>query len=157
MEDVKICECCGQVIVDYKVTLTKRNLIWLMALGYIGKYQDGTSKWVNYKDVHTMVAKNFGKWVDGKWKPMVVTSYSKMAQAPWKLIENDNGGIKTKYRSKGDWRLTPDGMKFINNLIQVPEIAHYNKDGCYYHSRMVFAKDLKGVNFAQLVEIFKSF
>ena len=153
----KICECCGQPIIDYKVTLTKRNLIWMYALGWLGKHENAEkNNWTNYKDVHTLVAKHFGKEVDGKWRPMVVTSYGRMSDFPWSLIENDNEGRK-KFKSKGDWRLTAKGIDFINNKVQVPEIAYFRFDGCYDSNRLVYAKELKGINFAELTDLFNSF
>lgn len=156
-KNVNLCECCGQPIVDYKVTLTKRNLIWLMALGYLGKYETAEREnWVNYKDVHALVSKHFGKMVDGQWRPMAVTSYGRMADNPWNLIENFSED-KTKFKRNGDWRLTPKGIAFINNKIQVPEMAYYRWDGCYRESRLVYANELKGINFQELTDKFNSF
>jgi hypothetical protein len=151
------CETCCQPIVDYKVTLTKRNLIWLMALGHIGKYDKANeNNWVNYREVQDLVAKHFGKWVDGKWKPMLLTAYGCMSDNPWWLIENHNES-KQKFRSKGDWRLTQAGIQFLRNEIQVPEMAWFRHDGCYKTSRMVYARELKGVNFQELTDLFNSF
>ena len=155
--NVEMCQHCGQPVKNYKMSFTKRNLIWLYALGYIGKtkyIKDGY--WVNYKEVHELVAKNFGKTVEGKWKPMVISSYGKMGEAPYELIE-DNNNNKYKYASKGDWRLTKKGIDFINNKIQIPEIAHYNHDGCYKSSRMIYANEVKNLNFQELVNLFNSF
>ena len=156
-KNVKFCECCGQPIIDYRVTLTKRNLIWLYALGWLGKskYSD-TGYWVNYKEVHELVAKNFGREINGKWKPMVISGYSKMADKPWELIENSDID-KEKWKSRGDWRLTSKGISFINNKIQVPEIARFKFDGCYSTSRLIYAHEVKGVNFNDLTDLFNSF
>jgi hypothetical protein len=151
------CECCGQPVINYKTTFTKRNLIWLYSLGWIGKYKNADNNyWTNYKEVHELVGKNFGKFVNGKWKPMVLSAYGRMADAPYQLIENDNDD-KEKFRSKGDWRLSEKGIAFINNKIQIPEEAHYNHEGCYKHSRMIYAHEVKGINFQELVDLFNSF
>lgn len=156
-KDVKYCECCGQPIIDYKVTFTKRNLIWLYALGWLGKHKNAENDyWVNYKDVHELVAKHFGKTVNGKWKPMVLSAYGTMGNAPWELIENNNHG-KEKFKSQGEWRLTMKGINFINNKIQIPEIAKFNSNGCYETSRLIYAREVKQLNFAELVDKFNSF
>ena len=153
----KYCETCGQAIVDYKITLTKRNLIWLYALGYIGKKKySKEGYWVNYKEVHELCAKKFGKMVDGKWKPMVLSSYSTMSQFPWLLIENSDK-TDEKYKSTGSWKLTKAGIDFINNKIQVPEMAWFTHTGHYKSSRLIYAHEVKGVNFQELVDLFNSF
>jgi hypothetical protein len=140
------------------MTFTKRNLIWLYALGLIGKRKYGDNDyWVNYKEVHKLVGEKFGKFDEnGVWKPMVLSSYGRMADKPYELIENDNQ-YKEKFKSKGDWRLSKKGILFINDSIQIPEEAQYNWQGCYNTSRMIFANEVKAINFTGLVEEFGTF
>jgi hypothetical protein len=153
----KYCECCGQPIIDYKVTFTKRNLVWLYALGWIGKHKYANEGyWVNYKEVHELVAKHFGKTVNGKWKPMELSAYGRMGENPWNLIESNNS-TKEKFRANGDWRLTSDGIKLINNQIQILEIVKFKFDGYYETSRLIYAKEVKQINFAELTDLFNSF
>jgi hypothetical protein len=154
----EFCECCGQPITNYKVTITRRNLIWLFVLGKIGKTKYSEDDyWVNYKEVHEVVARSFGKTVNGKWKPMVLSGYSKMGKDPWNLIEKHHDSGVQKFKRNGDWRLTSRGIAWLNNKITIPEIAWFNKGGCYKHSHPIYAKDVKDVNFTELIDTFNSF
>lgn len=152
IEDKKYCECCGQPIVNYKVTLTYRNLVWLFSLAYLGKHKTIKSSpndySINYKEVHDFVATNF--------KGMVVSSYATMGLYPWELITKTSS-TSEKFKSNGEWELTSKGIKFLNGLISVPETLYFNWEGCYKVKGNVSANQLKKVNFQELVERFKSF
>jgi hypothetical protein len=153
----EFCTCCGQPIIDYPVTLTHRNLKWLLALGYLSHMKGGVDQYVSYRDVHALIAKKF---VGKSGKPMVVSSYSVMSLKPWEFIESKTlieSADKRKYVSVGEWRLTPAGLNFVNNALSVPETAYFRHDGCYFTERSVCASELKLVNFQELITYFKSF
>ena len=148
MIETKVCECCGQVIIDYKVTITRRNVLWLMSLSYLSKTkfidQDG---FVHYSDVH--------KFVKSKFDGIVVSSYGTMGSYPWNLIEQCKPN--PKFKSNGLWKLTPIGQDFIYGKIKIVEASYFNHDGCYNYIGEVGLNDLKSCNFKELVEIFNSF
>jgi len=140
----KTCECCGSIIVDYKVTITVRNVAWLYALGWLSlqKYREEGDPYVNYKDVHNLVYQK---------TKYTISNYSKMSGYPFDLISRHP-------EKKGYWVLTKRGRGFLNNRIKIPEDARFNKDMAYKVSdKMVYASTVKKCNFEELKNKFKSY
>ena len=151
MKEVKYCECCGQKITDYKVTLTQRNVIWLLSLGLLSRKQlkETGNPYINYKDVHAFVKEHF----QGK----VISSYSTMSKYPWNLIQSPDY-LEPKFNRSGYWKLSKLGLDWLNNRIALPESAYFNPDGAYEISeKTIYAKEAKDVRFFDLINTFKTF
>lgn len=151
MKENKYCECCGQKITDYKVTLTQRNVIWLLALGLLSRKQKNETgnPYVNYKDVHSFVKEHF----QGK----VVSSYAVMSKYPWNLIQTPSYNEK-QFNKSGCWKLTKIGYDWLSNRVALPEYVWFNPDGAYEISdKTIYAKETKDIKFFDLINTFKTF
>ncbi|MEE8428315.1 MAG: hypothetical protein V3S33_02275, partial [Gammaproteobacteria bacterium] len=96
--DGATCSCCGQKVKKYHRRLTSSMSVGLIRLSRLGGFS-------NYHHVSELKISGTG---------------GKFAQLKrWGLIEEQEND-DTKKRKSGWWRITTNGLKFINNEIRVP-------------------------------------
>jgi hypothetical protein len=115
------CPCCGRVGRIYKRSIHATMVRILIRLYTLG----GDRDWVSIQTLFPSITHRGGEW-----------SRTKL----WGLIESG---------SRGDWRLTSEGVEFVLDRLKVPRRVHvWNNEVIGFDGEMVGAREVVNEHFS---------
>lgn len=116
MQQISKCPHCGEQIPQFKTypfSITKRSGTFLTALKNVSmNVNNEPDNYIHYSEIIKAQKEMFGH---------NLTSYSMLAANPFNLI------MKNRY-ANGQWKLTQDGIDFLNGKLNIPKTVVFRTD-----------------------------
>jgi len=143
------CPCCEQSNNMYKITLSIRNLRFMLRHIWLSDrdMKSGGDGYINYKEIQAKLREDTGS---------VLSSYSPMTKFPWDFMAPR---IDTDHKVKRDGCFIPTkrGREWARGHISIPETIYmYNGSVTDYSKHVVSCKHIKDVNFQELMDEYRT-